>query len=180
MSSNTEFEGRILGVDVEAVKKRLLALSVEGPEELHFRRYIFDVIPEQRGKWLRLRTDGRLSTLAMKHIRNDDIDGTDEWEIVVDSFDEAFKILNNAGLKYRSYQENNRINFRIDECMVSIDTWPLIPPYLEIEGPSKQRVEALATKLDYSLDELTGINNEKIYKKYGIEIENRKRVVFKD
>ena len=57
-----------------------------------------------------MRTDGKTSTLTIKEIVDkNEIDGTNEIEIEVSSFENANKILNELGYVARNYQENKRI-----------------------------------------------------------------------
>ena len=45
---NTEYEIRVLEIDKEQ------------------KRYVYDIIPKEDGKWIRLRTNGRKTTLTYK------------------------------------------------------------------------------------------------------------------
>ena len=62
------------------------------------------------------------------------IDGTKEAEVTINDFDEMDRILTKIGLKARNYQENRRHQFKYKDTEIDIDTWPLIPTYVEIEG----------------------------------------------
>ena len=88
-----EIEGRIIGVDAESAKKILEKLKVEFIGGYYFRRYVFDTIPTRNNRWVRLRTNGKKSTLAVKEITNHNAEGTDEWEVEVDNFDTTLDIL---------------------------------------------------------------------------------------
>lgn len=102
------------------------------------KRYVYDFNPINKNKWIRLRTDGKTSTLTIKEIVDkNEIDGTNEIEIEVSSFENANKILNELGYVARNYQENKRIKYTLDGVEIDIDFWPLIPPYVEIEGKMK-------------------------------------------
>ena len=57
-----------------------------------------------------------------------------ELETVVGDFDVMNDILKELGYNYRNYQENYRIIYSLDDVEISIDSWPLIPTYAEIEG----------------------------------------------
>jgi len=75
------------------------------------RRYIYDFNPVQKRKWIRLRTDGEKTTLTIKEIKNDGIDGTKELEIEVSDIESTNLILEELGYKARSYQENKRTRY---------------------------------------------------------------------
>lgn len=77
----------------------------------------------------------------MKEVKDkNEIGGTDESEIVVDSFDNANKLLESLGYKSRNYQENYRKMYVLNWVEISIDSWPMIPTYSEIEGKSDEDV----------------------------------------
>ena len=76
------------------------------------------------------------------------------------------------GLKPKGYQENRREEYRLGEVTLALDSWPLIPPYLEIEGPNEASVVAAAKKLGYQESDLVGENTQKIYSNYGIDIDS--------
>ena len=48
--------------------------------------------------------------------------------------------------------------------------WPLIPPYLEIEGESREHVVGVGKLLGVGEDRLTGENTMKVYARYGIDL----------
>ncbi len=167
---NIEYELRVLEVDTNKLIDKLTKLGAKKVGEYNFRRHIFNVVPPIKGKWVRLRSDGKETTITVKQIKNDEVDGTKEWEIKVDNFDSALKMLEKIGLKSKGYQENKRIEYQLDGAQVCIDTWPKIPPYMEIEAASKRDVLNCAKRLGFSESELTGKNTEKIYLDYGIDI----------
>jgi adenylate cyclase, class 2 len=74
------------------------------------------------------------------------------------------------GFTAKSYQENSRISYMLDGAHLEIDTWPQIPPYLEIEAESTSEVIRIAELLGYAEEELTGENTIKIYARYGLDI----------
>lgn len=167
-----EYELRVLDIDAKNVEVSIKKLGGKLLARQSFRRYVFDIMPKTTGKWLRLRTDGRKTTLTLKVISSDEVDGTSEWEIGVNDFDKTLIILNGAGLSAKGYQENNRTEYELRGAKVAIDSWPLIPTYLEIEASDEKTVKECAKALGYSQSDLTGINTQKIYSKYGINLDD--------
>jgi adenylate cyclase class 2 len=82
------------------------------------------------------------------------------------------------GFKPRSYQENWRTSFALNNARLEIDEWPLIPPYLEIEADSRAEVVQTAALLGYANNELTGENTVKVYASYGIDLMAFERISF--
>jgi adenylate cyclase class 2 len=74
------------------------------------------------------------------------------------------------GFTPKSYQENKRTSFLLDGAEVEIDSWPRIPPYMEIEGKSREDVVRVAELLGYAEHGLTGENTTKVYARYGIDL----------
>lgn len=178
MNDNTEYEGKVLNIDPEQIKKKLESAGATKGKTYSFRRYILDTIPSKKGKWVRLRTDGIKTTLCVKEISSNSIDGTSEWEVDVSNIDTTLEILRKIGLEPRSYQENTRDEYFLDKGVVSIDTWPMLNPYIEIESKSTSDVISIANKLGYSEADLTGDNTEELYRKIGIDLQEVKDLKF--
>lgn len=166
----TEFEARILEIDVEAIVKILESLGAEKVAERKLRRLVYDLEPGNETAWIRLRTDGAKSTLTVKEHRAEGIDGMKELEVVMDDFDMAKVFLSKLGREPRWYQENCRISYVLDGIEIEIDSWPLIPTYLEIEGKSVGEVEGMIERLGFSLADMTTLCTKDIYSKYGIDL----------
>lgn len=142
------------------------------------RRYVYDVTPGDESKWIRLRDNGDGTTLAVKHITSDAIDGTHEVEVGVDDFAATNALLETLGFTAKSYQETERISFVLDGAQLEIDTWPRIPPYLEIEAATKDEVVRIAGLLGYTEADLTGENTIKIYARHGIDLNTVRELRF--
>ena len=107
----TEYEIRILEIDKEEMIKRLENLGAKKVGEYEQKRYVYDLRPVEKGKWIRLRTNGLNTTLTYKDIVSNTIDGTKEIEIEVDDFEKTNEFLEKIGFKNRGYQENKRIQY---------------------------------------------------------------------
>ena len=131
---HTEYEVRILNIDVEEVKRRLDNIGAKFEWDRLQQRYVYDFIPKIPGKWIRLRTNGDKTTLTIKNLVSSRVDGTQELEIEVDDFDRTNLILKELGYEAKGYQENRRIQYTYNGVEIDIDYWPLIPTYVEIEN----------------------------------------------
>ena len=173
-----EYEAKVLDIDPEAVAAKILALGGEHTGDALMRRHVYDITPGDDSKWLRLRDTGTAVTLTVKEITHDGIDGTSETEITVDDFDTTAVLLTKLGYTPKSYQENNRSSYLLDGVQLEIDTWPLIPAYLEIEAASAAEVHTTAARLGYTPDDLTSINTTKVYAHYGIDLTTINELTF--
>jgi adenylate cyclase, class 2 len=176
----TEFEAKILDIAPEAIEAVIESLGGEFLGETLQRRYVYDIDPADQSTWLRLRDNGSQTTIAVKRIAHDGIDGTDETEIIVDDFDTAAALLELIGMSPKAYQENRRRSWRLGNCDLEVDTWPMIPTYMEIEGPDVDAVTETAKRLGCDPEQLTGANTTKIYAHYGLTLADYPDLRFQD
>ena len=174
----TEFEARILDIDIGSIIKTLVRLGAKKVSDNLMKRFVYDVIPRRKDSWIRLRFDGNKTTLTVKEMHSDKIDGTRENEIMVDDFDKTNLLLEKLGYFNKGYQENRRIRYELDGVEIDLDFWPMIPPYMEIEGKSVAEVEAVIRQLGFSPSQATSIGVLDVFKKYGIDLESIKELKF--
>ena len=175
----TEYEIRVLEIEKESIVKKLESLGAIQKGEYNQKRYVYDLKPIQIAKWIRLRTNGIETTLTYKDIESNTIGGTKEVEFKADSFEVANEFLNKIGFMPRNYQENKRIQYTLDNVEIDIDTWPMIPTYLEIEGNSEEEVNNMVKKLGLSNLKITTLNCDDIYREfYNIDISKIEKLKF--
>ena len=168
-----EYEVKILDVEPEEFAKKVAAMGFVPQGELSFRRFLFDTVPPDPNAMVRLRTDGEKSSLTYKSFLEDAIDGVKEIEVEVSDFDTCKNLLEASGLKVTSYQENKRrifLNPEKPDTEITIDQWPGIPPYAEVEGKSVEDVEKILAELDVNPEKVTSASPKAIYKLYGLDI----------
>lgn len=176
---HVEYECRILEINKEEFIGKLEKAGAIKIGEYFQKRYVYDFNPVISNKWIRLRTNGKKTTLTIKEITDKTVDGTKELEIEVSSFDDTNNILNELRYKTRNYQENSRISYMLDDVEIDIDTWPLIPTYAEIEGSSKECVDNLLKKLSICEKNITCLDVASIYNEiYNINILKIKELRF--
>lgn len=175
---NTENEIKLLGIHEDAVRSFLKQNNIECEATLEFKRVIFDTIPADKDAWIRLRTDGNETTLTYKKSTSDTIDGMQEIEVVTDSFDNTKQLLSSAGLTPRNYQENRREVYHAFGCMITIDFWPLIDPYVEIEAETKEEVEACLSKFEGLYESATSNSTQTLYEAKGIDLRSIDSLTF--
>lgn len=168
---HTEYEVRVLEINVEGIEKKLKELGAEFCFDKVQQRYVYDFIPKVESKWIRLRTNGEKTTLTIKNLVSSEIDGTQELEVVVDNFERTNLILKELGYEAKGYQENRRVQYMLNGVEIDIDYWPLIPTYLEIEGPSEEAVYETLRLLGFTRDNATTRDVEGIYLDYGHNLE---------
>lgn len=175
----TEYEIRILEINKEEMIKKLEELGAVLKGKFGQRRYVYDLRPVEKGKWIRLRTNGKVTTLTYKNIQKNTIDGTKEIEFEVEDFDKANEFLEKIGFENRNYQENERIQYILNDIEIDIDSWPMIPTYMEIEGKSEKQVLDMKKILNIDESKITTLNCDDIYKEiYKIDISAIKELRF--
>ena len=175
-----ENEITVLDIDKnEFIKKILQAGGKEVSPELKQVRCVYDFSPVNPHKWIRLRTNGKKTTLTIKEINANSKMGARELEIEVSDFEETNRILNELGYKYRNRQENYRHVFILDNAEISIDSWPKIKPYAEIEADTKENIKNVLAKLDIKPNQITELDVCSIYSDiYGIDLLSIKDLTF--
>lgn len=178
---HTEIEERILEIDKDKIIKKLEELGATKAGEWFYKRYTYDFTPKRESEWLRLRTNGVETTLTYKNVETRELDGTKEFEIEVSDFEETNKMLEVLGYKYKNYQETKRIRYYLNDVEVDIDTWPMIPTYMELEGPSVEKVKELEDLLEVDKSKITTLYADEIAEQiYGVNILAIKELKFKE
>lgn len=165
----TEYELRVLEIDHDKLVNQLESLGAEFKFSAMQQRYVYDFIPKEEKKWIRLRTDGMTTTLTIKDLQSKKIDGTKELEIVVDDFERTNEILETLGFKNKGFQQNKRTRYILDGVELDLDRWPLIPEYLEIEGESEEAVYNCLEKLGIKKEDTVTLDVASIYTHYGYD-----------
>ena len=165
-----EYEAKVLNINPDAIIRHISDQGGQDLGERLLRRYVYDIDPNDQSTWIRLRDNGTTITLAIKEVHHDSIAGTQELEIEVSHFALTNQILTRLGFTPKSYQENRRHSFTLNGTRLEIDTWPHIPPYLEIEAGSEQQVLTTAQQLGFTESDLTSINTMALYRDHGIDL----------
>ncbi len=173
---NIEIELRILNINKEEIIKKLEKLNAEFKWERLQQRYVYDFNEVEKKKWIRLRTDGLDSTLTIKNIKSDKVDGTEELEIKVNDFNKTNLILNELGYQKKAYQENKRRRYYLNNVEIDIDSWPFIPDYIEIEGKTVNEVYNIVKLLGYNNEDTTTKDVQTIYEDYGYNLDEIKEL----
>jgi len=155
MHTDQEIEVRFLEVDPTEIKQKLIKLEATDLGEQTIHEIIFYDHARSWGKYkfVRLRKTKDGSILTWKHQHTDSADGTIEVETKVEDFDAMKRILEELGLEAFRTQEKHRHTFTLGKVTFDLDQWPLIPPYLEIEGPSEASLREAATSLGLSWED---------------------------
>jgi adenylate cyclase class 2 len=175
-----EIEERVLEIDKFKIIKRLEELNAKKVGDWHQKRYVYDFNPKRENEWIRLRDTGESITLTYKNVEKNTIDGTKELEIEVSDFNETNELLKILGYTPRAYQENKRIRYILNDIEIDIDSWPMIPTYVEFEGKSIEEIKKIEKMLEIDESKITNLNCQSIYTDiYNIDVDKIKELRFK-
>jgi adenylate cyclase, class 2 len=152
----TEFEAKFLNIDPVAMRDQLATsgYTCTKPNTLMTRVTLhkpdYDRVSHE---WWRVRDEGDgVITMTYKRTDADTLDGTREIETTVGHFEQAISMLESTGLKRVAFQETRRETWHQGPIMITIDEWPGLKPFIEIEGTDRPSVENAARLLGFDPD----------------------------
>lgn len=168
---NNEIEAKFLDIDKDELRAKLQAAGAELKRpEILMRRRVFYTGPNS---FARVRDEGGQIVMTYKDFEDaSSIMGVKEVNLTVENYEDASNFLLGCGLRMKAEQESYRELWLLDGCEITIDTWPWIPTYTEVEGHSEESVWAVAEKLGFKKeDALLGAVDDIYHKYYGVDQE---------
>jgi|GEM_PF-2423620 len=130
------------------------------PRTLMKRVYLQDTFVPDR--WIRIRDEGSCVKVTFKKNNHQGkIDSVSEIEMQVFNFEHAQDFFLALGYVSRMYVETYRETWSYENTMITLDTWPGIPQFLEIEGNDAQDVYRAAFALGYSQESENDMHKNK-------------------
>ena len=128
--------------------------------------------------YARVRDEGDRITMTVKRILHTEaIDGVEEADLLINSFQEGCHLLRMLGLEQSAYQETTREVWCKDSVEVMCDEWPGLPPFIEIESHTEQDVKDTAESLGLNYqDAVFGAVNSLYEREWGINCDWLNRV----
>lgn len=165
----TEYEVKFLDIDLEKTIENIKSLwgKLEKKKTL-MRRVVFETPVNKKWSYIRVRDewDKITTTYKEENLSKLDINSVKELETTVWSFEEMKAIYKKLGLKDKSYQENYREVWEINqEIELMIDTWPWLKTYIEIEWENEEIVRIYSKKLWFDYKSWVFGSVFQIYKK---------------
>jgi len=163
-----EIEATYLSVDKDAVREKLKAAGFElQTPEYTMRRKTFDFsrVAPGRNKWGRVRQESDKVTMTVKEIRGSGINDTYEVELVVNDFDTASAFFEACDIPAKAFQENMREVWGRNSVEVTIDTWPGLNPFVEIEAETEEMVRGVSEELGFDFEKAVFGSIDLVYEK---------------
>jgi len=167
-----EYEATFADIDKAEVRQRLQSAGaiLLRPEYLQ-RRITFNppLGCQIERSWARVRDEGDRVTVSFKSLTGDKITDQKEIMIQVDDYHRAEALLLALGCQRKAYHENKRELWQLDDAEITIDEWPFLEPFVEIEGASESAVKTAAEKLGFDYDQALFCTVATLYnRKYGV------------
>lgn len=179
---NREIEAKFLEIDKEALVKKLEELGAEDQGEDDLKEAIFYDKEEKwqfdELKFVRIRETNRGVFVTFKHHEARTVTGVKEIEFKADDFQKVKDFLEEIGLIFFREQEKKRHKFVLGEIVVDIDTWPKIPTYVEIEGPTEEAIKKAAGLLGFDWSKAFFGLSVDVIENYGIQVRKLKFFTF--
>lgn len=148
--NNTELEVRFINLDIPSIKQKLKELGAKNHGEDFLREvmiYDKDFTWREERKVVRIRKTKKQTLVAFKHHSTTGSTHAKEIEFEVTDGEKVQQFLEAIGLKTYRIQEKKRHTYTLSNVTIDIDTWPTMPPYIELEGKSEKELKDLASLL---------------------------------
>jgi adenylate cyclase, class 2 len=163
-----EIETKIIDFDEKKLRANLKKAKAKYLGEIFFKRYVFILSFELYGgksdEFVRIRTDGKTSTLTYKFRKGKGLANTEEIEVEVGDFENTYSIIAKIWKGRKPIYQENIVNKWIYKGVeIEIVKWPLIKPYIEIEAKSEKEIRTTIKELNISGTELGNTNLVEIF-----------------
>jgi len=159
-----EIEATFININKDELRSKIIAAGGKILQaETLMKRVIFSL---NNHSFLRVRDEGNRIVMTYKNVESLSLSGSKEINVEVSNYQDTIDILKASGLKAKAVQETLREEWELDEVELDIDTWPWIPSYVEIEGPSEESVQNVANKLGFDMKDAHYGSVDQIYKLY--------------
>ena len=147
-----EYEATFTNIDKDDIRLRLkkAGATLVRPEYLQ-KRVVFN-LPDGhniQGGWLRVRDEGNRITMSLKVVDGEGIESQREVLLEVNDFEKAEELLTLLAAQKKAYQENKRELWILNGVEITIDEWPFLEPFVEIEGDSENAVKQTSERLGF-------------------------------
>lgn len=148
-----EYEATFQNIDIEDIRTRLGVCGAVLVRPMFLQKRAVFFLPkghEVQGGWLRVRDEGDKITMSLKVVDGGTIQNQKEICLTVDSFSEACDMLIGIGCTQKAYQETRRELWMHGGVAITIDEWPFLPPFVEVEGESEGVVKTVSERIGFS------------------------------
>lgn len=177
---NIEYEATFPNINKNDIRTRLKKAKAKLIKKEFLQKRVVFNFPEYheiKGGWIRIRDENDKVTMSLKIVNGTKIRDQKEICLEVNSLKQAEVFLTYLGCKKKAYQESKRELWILDGTEVTIDEWPFLEPFVEIEGKTEKAVKNASKKLGFDYSKALFCSVDTLYNnKYNIseEIINNK------
>lgn len=178
-----EIETRFLDINKGEFVKKLISLGATDRSEEKLKEIIFhaaDLSWVGKNKFVRLRKMKDGLKLTYKTNPRQTVDSALEIELGVSDMDTCSEFLHHIGLETVRQLEKYRHTFKLGDVAIDIDTWPKIPTYAEIEGPTVASLKNACYELDLDWEKRFDGDAREVFRHYGHNLDNITLVTFSE
>lgn len=171
--THIEYEATFENINRDSVTAKLIQLGAQKIYDKHLlKRVAFNLPTPSNDAWARVRQEADKITMSYKKISAGGIESQKEVELTIGSFDDGVAMLESIGCVKKAYQENYREVWILGSVTITIDEWPFLEPFVEIEGCDEISVISASNKLGFEWKDAIFDAVSYLYsKKYGISRE---------
>lgn len=172
---NIEYEATFTNINKDEIRKKLTEAKADLIRKDFLQKRVVFNLPKGNhinGGWLRVRDEGDKITMSLKVVDGDKMHNQKETQLTVDNFEEARKLLLGIGCSEKAYQESKRELWSLDGVDITIDEWPFLEPFVEVEGKSEEQVKTVSEKIGFDYTQAKFCSVDTLYnEKYNITID---------
>lgn len=175
MTIDIEYEATFTNVDKNDIRNRLIKIGAKlvKPDFLQ-KRIVFELPSghEIPGAWLRVRDEQDQITMSLKIVDGHEIHNQKEVCLKINDFNAGVIFLEQLGAKQKAFQESRRELWMFNDVEITIDEWPYLEPYVEVEGKSEEAVKQVSKILDFDYTQAVFGSVDTLYhNKYGTPLD---------
>jgi len=169
-----EIETRFLDINKDELFKKLMSLGATNKGEEKLEEIIFHAADGSwigKRKFVRLRKTKDKIKLTYKENVEQKVDSAREIELEVSDLDKCSQFFEKIGLKAMRQLEKYRHTLELGNVTIDIDTWPKIPTYMEIEGPSIDSLKSFCSQIGFDWEKRFDGDAREVFKHYGYDLD---------
>jgi adenylate cyclase class 2 len=179
----TEIETRFLEINKDELVKKLISLGAIDKGEEKLEETIFHAADGSwvgKSKFVRLRKTKNKIKLTFKTNVAQKVDSAMEIELEVSDVDKCRELLLQVGLKETRKVEKYRHTFKLSGVTIDVDTWPRIPVYAEVEGPSVESLQKICSQLSFDWEKRFDGDARQVFIHYGYDFDKVSLLTFNE
>ncbi|MCK4554635.1 CYTH domain-containing protein [Candidatus Parcubacteria bacterium] len=168
-----EYEATFPDIIKNEIRSKLKKANAKLIRPEFLQKRITFYLPDKRKRaWLRVRDDNGKVSMSYKIVDGDRIEDQKEICLKINDFNKGIELLTTIGCKKKAYQETKRELWLLDGVEITIDEWPFLEPFVEVEGVSEEDVKKVCEKIGLDYNKALFCAVGELYKrKYGVPLD---------